>query len=55
MLAPDELDYDPRRLIDQIYGSFDNIANRHKEVAAMSAMDIVSFFRYMGHASKVRV
>eukprot|EP00624_Nannochloropsis_granulata_P001159 evm.model.NODE_15339_length_18062_cov_47.764866.4 len=28
MLARDELDNDPRRLIDQIYGSFEDVADR---------------------------
>jgi hypothetical protein len=57
MLAPDELDNDPKRLIDHIYGSFDVAANRqdshlierailaprNKDVDALNAHAVASF------------
>ena len=57
MLAPDEMDNDPRRLIDHVYGSFDNVANRqhshlierailaprNKDVDALNAHAVASF------------
>ena len=57
MLAPDELDNDPRRLIDHVYGSFDDVANRqhshlierailaprNKDVDALNAHAVASF------------
>jgi hypothetical protein len=57
MLAPDELDNDPKRLIDHIYGSFDVAANRedlrlierailaprNKDVGALNAHAVASF------------